>query len=189
MSSRLLALVALLAAALGEEAAESSAPSSPPPPLDKTYDMGGDLADDLGTEQPPPELREAMAQMFDELDGEEHIVLFADYGLPAKSMITCGLMGILGAHYAGFGLGLFGLFLAERTSKIRFVVERDHFEIMIKKGKGKESELESSGDNKFVGGANRWAWDSIEEWAIYPSPGVYKKAPHPFCPYVATHIC
>ena len=141
MSSRLLALVALLAAALGEEAAESSALSSPPPPLDKTYDMGGDLADDLGTEQPPPELREAMAQMFDELDGEEHIVLFADYGLPAKSMITGGLMGILGAHYAGFGLGLFGLFLAERTSKIRFVVERDHFEIMIKKGMDNEKQV------------------------------------------------
>ena len=35
---------------------------------------------------------------------------------------------------------------------------------------GDEGQLEDTAPNFAVGGKNRWAYDSIEEWAMYPSP-------------------
>lgn len=97
-------------------------------------------------------------------------VLEPDYRLAASTIGTGGALtlGTLGlAAPFGLPLGALGLFLASRARVVRFVFDESALEIMTA---GDEGQLEDTAPNFAVGGKNRWAYDAIEEWAMYPSP-------------------
>ena len=97
-------------------------------------------------------------------------VLEPDYRLAAGTFGTGGALtvGTLGlAAPFGLPLGALGLFLASRARVVRFVFDESALEIMTA---GDEGQLEDTAPNFAVGGKNRWAYDAIEEWAMYPSP-------------------
>ena len=97
-------------------------------------------------------------------------VLEPDYRLAAGAVGTGGALtlGTLGlAAPLGLPIGALGLFLASRARVVRFVFEEDALEIM---SAGAEGQLEDTAPNFAVGGRNRWAYDAIQEWAMYPSP-------------------
>ena len=106
-----------------------------------------------------------------ETGGEaERIVLPADYRL------TQGLGGAAAlTALAPFGLGLplavplgaLTAFLGTRTRVVHFAFDADALEILAEEAGGG---LTSSGENFAVGGRNRWAYDAITEWAMYPNP-------------------
>ena len=82
----------------------------------------------------------------------------------AGGLLTLGTPFGIGAP-VGLPLGALAAFLATRTQKVRFVFDPDALEVMIDKGDG----LSETAENFAVGGKNRWSYESIEEWACYPS--------------------
>lgn len=105
-------------------------------------------------------------------DGGSRVVLEPDYRLAATlaggaGLVTLGTplgLGVL----AGAPLGALAAFLASRTAAVRFVFDTEAFEVMTEAADGG---AEPSGRENFaVGGRNRWAYSSIVEWAMYPSP-------------------
>lgn len=97
-------------------------------------------------------------------------VLEPDYRLAAGSIgaggaLTLSTLGL--AAPLGLPLGALGLFLASRARVVRFAFEEEALEIM---SAGDEGQLENTAPNFAVGGRNRWSYDAIQEWAMYPSP-------------------
>lgn len=101
-------------------------------------------------------------------DTWSRVVLEPDYRIAAG--LAAGGTGLTLLPFvgpkAGLPLGALGAFIAARTQVVRFVFDPDALEIMSDGDDG----LESSGENFAVGGANRWKYSTIEEWAMYPSP-------------------
>ena len=101
--------------------------------------------------------------------GEERIVLPADYrlaqGLGGAAALTALAPFGLGLPLA-VPLGALTALIGSRTRVVRFAFTADALEILAEEA----GELSSSGDNFAVGGRNRWAYDAITEWAMYPSP-------------------
>jgi NIMA (never in mitosis gene a)-related kinase len=85
---------------------------------------------------------------------------------------------------------LFATFLAIQATRIRFVFDEDSFELKTVSLKGEEN-LEDSGENFVVGGANRWTYDSFVNWDFFPSEKfpilVYFKETQ--TPEVSVYIC
>lgn len=96
----------------------------------------------------------------------ERVVLPADYRLRNG-------LGAVGAAAAlaplGLGLpvalplGALSAFLGSRTDVVRFAFDEDAIEILDEKGGTRP-------ENFAVGGQNRWRYEDIFEWAMYPSP-------------------
>ncbi|KFM25824.1 hypothetical protein F751_1438 [Auxenochlorella protothecoides] len=57
-------------------------------------------------------------------------------------------------------LGLLGAFLAVQASRVKFVFDEDALEVLT----GKDEE---ESENAFVGGRNRWSYDSIINWEFW----------------------
>jgi hypothetical protein len=73
------------------------------------------------------------------------------------------LLGVAGASHAigndaaaGFS-GILGLFLAVQASRVRFVFDDEGLEVVIGK-------VQEKTENVFVGGENRWSYDSFVNW-------------------------
>ena len=96
-------------------------------------------------------------------------VLEPDYRLGASLAATGGVLtfGTLGLGApVGAPIGLLGAFLASRARAVRFIFSADSFEVMT----ATDGELAPTGPNFAVGGKNRWRYEAIAEWAMYPSP-------------------
>ena len=61
---------------------------------------------------------------------------------------------------------LFSVFLLIQTSRVRFVFDDENFS--LQNAKPFTDELESSGENFVVGGANTWSYDSFVNWEFFP---------------------
>ena len=100
---------------------------------------------------------------------EERIVLVPDYrltqGLAGAAALTALAPLGLGLPLA-VPLGALTAFIGSRTRSVRFAFDVDALEILAEEA----GELSSSGDNFAVGGRNRWPYDAITEWAMYPNP-------------------
>ena len=112
---------------------------------------------------PPPTMCAATATP------KPRVTLEPDYRLAAGVAGGAGLVA-LGVPFLGAIAGLPGLglaaFLATRTSAVRFVFDPDALEVMA----AKDGNVWPSGNNFAVGGRNRWEYEAITEWAMYPSP-------------------
>ena len=110
----------------------------------------------------------------------ERVVLPGDFRL-ARGAGAAAVTAAL----APFGLGLpvalpvagLAALLASRARVVRFAFDADAFELLQERapeqgGGGGDGQptLAPLGDNFAVGGRNRWAYDDIVEWAMYPSP-------------------
>ena len=99
------------------------------------------------------------------VDVQSH--LYITFSIMIMSCIALPAAGVLAsahAYGAAVPLGALGVFLGVQTSRVRFRFERDALEVVIG-----EEETES-GENAFVGGRNRWAYDSFINWEFFPSP-------------------
>lgn len=95
------------------------------------------------------------------------VVIEPDFKLAA---ITTALALVLDSiPYIQFILGpivtLLAVLFAVQTTRIRFRFDDDSFELL---GAGADGELEDSGENIVVGGANRWTYDSFVNWEFFP---------------------
>ena len=123
-----------------------------------------------GTKQPrapPPKLCAASSA-----PEWPRVVLEPDYRLATTlaggaGLLTLGVPFGLGA-FAGLPLGALAAFLASRTSVVRFAFDPDALEVMTAAADG--GAQPSGRENFAVGGQNRWAYQSITEWAMYPTP-------------------
>lgn len=100
---------------------------------------------------------------------DEPEVLEPDYRLStvlagAAGAVTLGTPFGLGVPL-GLPLGALAAFLASRTKAVRFVFDCDSLEVTTDSGDG----VRASGTNFATGTTNRWQYDLIDEWAMYPS--------------------
>ncbi|CAM9678609.1 unnamed protein product [Scytosiphon promiscuus] len=94
------------------------------------------------------------------------VVIPADFKLP----IGIAALGLavtgLGNVGVGFPISIVGLALALQATRVSFEFDDVAMEVKIGNDKG---ELESSGENAFVGGESRWAYDTWTNWEVFPT--------------------
>eukprot|EP00903_Cladosiphon_okamuranus_P007040 g6844.t1 len=94
------------------------------------------------------------------------VVIPADFKLPIGiAALGLAITG-LGNVNAGFPISFVGLLLAFQATRVSF--EFDDMAMEVKIGND-EGELESSGENAFVGGESRWNYDTWTNWEVYPN--------------------
>jgi uncharacterized protein YciI len=116
------------------------------------------------TRAPPP----VLSAMSDSPPPRPCVTLDPDYRLAATlaGLVTLGVPFGLGV-LPGVPLGGLAAFLASRTAAVRFVFDSEALEIMQA---GADGTVKSGRENFAVGGRNRWAYEAITAWAMYPSP-------------------
>jgi len=80
------------------------------------------------------------------------------YNIPAVLLAVAGLSAYQGATPVAAVTGILGAFLAFQASRVKFVFGPDALEVLV-------GEQES--ENKFVGGENKWAYDSFTNWEFW----------------------
>lgn len=90
----------------------------------------------------------------------ETIVPEPSYAIPAALAGITTLSAISGAKIPAAIAGLLGVFLAIQASRVKFRFEADALEVVI-------GEKDEKSDNKFVGGENRWKYDSFTNWEFW----------------------
>mmetsp|Transcript_38352 Transcript_38352/g.92496 ORF Transcript_38352/g.92496 Transcript_38352/m.92496 type:complete len:229 (-) Transcript_38352:388-1074(-) len=112
----------------------------------------------VAAEEPKPKIPDAVV--------DNDYTLAAVFAVVGVSIVATnhGVGGIVGG---GFITLLASLFAVQAT-RLRFVFDKDCFELMTLDSIGSD-ELKDSGDNVIVGGANRWAYTSFVNWDFYPS--------------------
>jgi len=97
------------------------------------------------------------------------VVVDSDYTLAAV-FAAIGLGAFLVGNVFTFIVGGFLILLATlfavQASRIRFVFDKEAFE--LKNTSGDNEQLSDSGENFVVGGANRWRYDSFVNWEFFP---------------------
>ncbi|KAK3272910.1 hypothetical protein CYMTET_18821 [Cymbomonas tetramitiformis] len=98
------------------------------------------------------------------------VVAEPSYNLAVGTVaLGASLLALPGSGLADFPGGLItliGVFFAVQTSRIRFLFDETAFELLLN---GTGEDLESSGENIVVGGANRWEYSSFVNWTFFPS--------------------
>ena len=87
-------------------------------------------------------------------DGGE-VVPSPDYRIGATLMVTAGVLASQQKFVAAVPIGILGAFLTVQTSRVRFLFGKDALEVVI------GDEKKTSGENAFVGGENKWKYDSF----------------------------
>mmetsp|Transcript_35749 Transcript_35749/g.76323 ORF Transcript_35749/g.76323 Transcript_35749/m.76323 type:complete len:303 (-) Transcript_35749:159-1067(-) len=117
---------------------------------------------------PPPTLCVASAPP----PCKPRVTLDPDYRLATGIASGAGLLSLTGPFGTGIiaalPIGALAALIAARTAAVRLVFDPEALEVMTVDTDG--GVLESGRENFAVGGRNRWAYDTITEWALYPTP-------------------
>lgn len=87
----------------------------------------------------------------------ETVIPAPSYNIPAVLLGTAGVAHFAGNDVAAGIAGILGAFLAVQATRVKFVFEDDALEVVI--GEQKEKT-----ENAFVGGENRWKYDTFVNW-------------------------
>lgn len=87
--------------------------------------------------------------------GKSEVVPSPDYRIGATLVVTAGVLASQQKFAAAVPIGILGAFLTVQTSRVRFLFGEDALEVVI------GEEKTSSGENAFVGGENKWKYDSF----------------------------
>ena len=83
------------------------------------------------------------------------------YSIPLTLLGGAGLTHIAFSNDAiAAVMAILGGFLAFQASRVKFVFEDDAMEVVV-------GEKQEETENKFVGGRNRWAYDSFVNWEFW----------------------
>jgi len=83
------------------------------------------------------------------------------YNIPIVLGAVAGLSAYEGWTPAAWITGILGLFLAIQATRVRFVFEADALEVVVASKEQEETE------NAFVGGRNRWSYDTFTNWEFW----------------------
>lgn len=83
------------------------------------------------------------------------------YNVPIGLLAIAGLSAVEGATPLAALTGLLGIFLTIQAGRVKFVFDDEALEVVIA---GKE---EQETENKFVGGRNRWTYDTFINWELW----------------------
>lgn len=102
------------------------------------------------------------------------VVPAPSFNVPLGLLAIAGLSGYEGATPLAALAGLLGVFLSVQATRVKFVFDDEALEVVIA---GKEEEQT---ENRFVGGRNRWTYDSFVNWvrALAPLSGQPTTKPH-----------
>eukprot|EP00569_Conticribra_weissflogii_P004502 CAMPEP_0171328212 /NCGR_PEP_ID=MMETSP0878-20121228/518_1 /TAXON_ID=67004 /ORGANISM="Thalassiosira weissflogii, Strain CCMP1336" /LENGTH=247 /DNA_ID=CAMNT_0011828045 /DNA_START=28 /DNA_END=771 /DNA_ORIENTATION=+ len=93
-------------------------------------------------------------------------IIFSSHASGCTSTICPPSVG--GAVFGGI-ISLLASLFAVQATRIRFVFDKEAFELANIDVSSPENKLYDSGENIIVGGANRWMYDSFVNWDFYPS--------------------
>ncbi|KAK9832598.1 hypothetical protein WJX81_002696 [Elliptochloris bilobata] len=82
------------------------------------------------------------------------------YNIPIALLGIAALSAYEGNAVAAGLMGILGVFLAIQASRVRFRFEDDALEVLI-------GESNEKTENKFVGGENRWKYDTFVNWEFW----------------------
>lgn len=91
----------------------------------------------------------------------ESTVIPPDFRIPAVLLGAAGLLLAADNKLAAAPLGLLGALLAFQATRVRFLLDTDSLEVVI------GDKAEKSGENVFVGGENRWRYDTFTNWEFW----------------------
>ncbi|GBF92640.1 hypothetical protein Rsub_05009 [Raphidocelis subcapitata] len=83
------------------------------------------------------------------------------YNVPLGLLAISGLSAFEGATPLAALTGLLGIFLTIQAGRVKFVFDDEALEVVIAGKEEKETE------NKFVGGRNRWTYDTFINWEFW----------------------
>mmetsp|Transcript_8863 Transcript_8863/g.29608 ORF Transcript_8863/g.29608 Transcript_8863/m.29608 type:complete len:225 (-) Transcript_8863:97-771(-) len=95
------------------------------------------------------------------------VVIEPDYKVAAGFLAAGAALFALKAPAAGVPIGALGVLFAVQTGRVRFVLDDEAFELKVK-GQS-EQQLDDSGENIVVGGANRWKYPTWVNYDFFPS--------------------
>jgi len=140
----------------------------------------------LGRSQTPPSLTQRSAtNFFDSIFAPkktvqvkkpkfETVVIDPDFRVATLFLSIGVLLDTL--PYLALGLGplvtLLGVLFLVQTFRIRFRFDSDGYFELLSSSKG-EDNLQSTGENVVVGGANKWATDTIVNYDFFPKGGLF----------------
>lgn len=90
----------------------------------------------------------------------ETIIPEPDYKLAGAFLALSGLAAYSEHPTTAGILGIFGIFLGVQAGTFKFVFDDEAIEVVV------GSKMTKS-DNVFVGGRNRWTYDSIVSWVLW----------------------
>jgi hypothetical protein len=79
---------------------------------------------------------------------------------PASLAAIAAAAHFAGADAAAIPAGVLGAFLAIQASRVKFVFDDEALEVVI-------GDTSAKTTNKFVGGANRWKYDTFVNWEFW----------------------
>ncbi|KAL5729582.1 hypothetical protein ACHQM5_002511 [Ranunculus cassubicifolius] len=91
----------------------------------------------------------------------ETVIPEPDYRIPAVLLGLAGGLTYADNLLAAAPVGLLGLLLLFQTTRVRFVFDEEALEVKV------GDELQTSGENVFVGGKNRWKYSSFVNWELW----------------------
>eukprot|EP00270_Netrium_digitus_P001375 TRINITY_DN1146_c0_g1_i5.p1 TRINITY_DN1146_c0_g1~~TRINITY_DN1146_c0_g1_i5.p1 ORF type:complete len:229 (-),score=58.08 TRINITY_DN1146_c0_g1_i5:790-1476(-) len=84
-----------------------------------------------------------------------------DFRIAAVLFTSAGLLISADQKLGAAPIGLLGLLLLVQTTRVRFKFDEDSLEVVI------GEKLEKSGENVFVGGENKWRYDTFTNWEFW----------------------
>ncbi|CAI5536642.1 unnamed protein product [Closterium sp. Naga37s-1] len=93
--------------------------------------------------------------------GKGTVVVEPDPRIPIVLLGVSGALFLADNKLAAAPIGLLGALLAFQTTRVRFVFGEEALEVRI------GQQLESSGENVFVGGENKWRYDTFVNWEFW----------------------
>ncbi|CAI5500076.1 unnamed protein product [Closterium sp. Naga37s-1] len=93
--------------------------------------------------------------------GKGTVVIEPDPRIPIVLLGVSGALLLADNKLAAAPIGLLGALLAFQTTRVRFVFGEEALEVRI------GQQLESSGENVFVGGENKWRYDTFVNWEFW----------------------
>ncbi|XP_050386777.1 uncharacterized protein LOC126802983 isoform X2 [Argentina anserina] len=91
----------------------------------------------------------------------ETVIPEPDYRIPIVLLGLSGGLAYTNNLLPAAPVGLLGLLLLFQTTRVRFVFDDEALEVKV------GEELETSGENVFVGGKNRWKYSSFVNWELW----------------------